>query len=297
MKSIYLLALVLLAAIWGSSFLFMQVAVVEFGPFALNLIRVGLAALILLPICLKKDFRRVFKKHWKIFMLLGASNYAIPFTFLSYTSLTLNSGTTSLINATTPIATAIIGVLFFTQKITFGQLVGLFLGFFGIYIISYNALELDFNQALSAIIAGLIATSGYGLTINYSKKHLQAVSAINLTAGGLFFGAIYLVLPGLVYWPAQIPSLGSWLSALLLATLCTVIALILFFQIIKKIGGLTSSCVTFLIPVFAILWGMLFLNEAITVNLIVGVLVIALGTSLIIFKPFKRGKLSKHIGV
>ncbi|MCJ8312738.1 MAG: DMT family transporter [Saccharospirillaceae bacterium] len=290
MKSIYVLSLLLLAAIWGSSFLFMRVAVVEFGPFALNLIRVGLAALILLPICLRKDFRQDFKTHWKSFMLLGASNYAIPFTLLSYTSLTINSGTTSLINATTPIFTAILGVLFFTQKITRVQLIGLFFGFFGIYIISQKTLLLDFNQGLLAIIAGLIASCGYGLTILYSKKYLQAVSAINLTAGGLFFGALYLVFPGIVYWPTQMPSLNSWLAALLLATLCTVIALIIFFQIIKKIGVLTSSSVTFLIPIFAILWGTLFLNEKITFNLIVGVVVIIVGTSLIIFKPFKSFK-------
>ena len=261
MKSIYLLALLLLAAIWGSSFLFMRVAVVDFGPFALNLIRVGLAALILMPVFLKKDARQTFKKHWKSFMLIGVSNFAIPFTFLSYTSITLNAGTTSLINATTPIFTALIGALFFTQKITLTQVIGLVFGFFGIYIISQNALSVDLSQGLLAIFAGLIATCGYGLTINYSKKHLQDVGAIELTAGGLLFGALYLIVPGVIYWPETTPSLSNWLSAISLAVFCTAISLVLFFQIIKKIGALTSSSVTFLIPIFAILWGSIFLGR------------------------------------
>ncbi|BCE01419.1 DMT family transporter [Marinicellulosiphila megalodicopiae] len=288
MQLIYFIGLIILAAIWGASFLFMRVASPEFGPFALNLIRITGAALILLPLCLKPDFRQTLKKYWSHFMLLGATNYAIPFTLFSYTSLTLNSGFTSLINATTPILTAVIGVSFFQNKIQVKQIIGLLLAFLGIYIVSIQSLSLYLNGTLLAIFAGLIATSGYGYSLLHAKKYLHELKALEMTAGGLFFGGLYLIIPGVIYWPQQIPSTQSWLSAFALTILCTVIAFLIFFQIIKKLGALASSTVTFLVPIFAISWGVLLLNETLSLQIILGIIVILTGTALVVFSTKKQ---------
>jgi len=241
----------LLSAIWGASFLFMRVAVPEFGPFALIGLRSGLAALCLWPLLLARGRETGWgpvRTHLRELTVVGVVNALIPFTLFAYAALSLTAGFTALINASTPLWTALVGVLW---------------GGSGL-----------------AVVAGLIATLAYGISTHYTKRKLAAVSPLGVAAGSQTTGALMLLPLAVIYWPAASPSLKAWIAAILLAVLATAFALILYFRLISRVGGQKASTVTFLIPVFAIGWGAALLGEGVTGPMLAGGAVVLLGTAL-----------------
>lgn len=135
------LRLLLLSSLWGMSFIFMRVAVPEFGPVPLILVRMGLAALLLIPLLLSVRYLRLVWEHKGALLLLGLVNHVLPFTLLALATTRLEAGFTSLINATTPIFTALLGALFFATPVLRQQYLGLAMAFFGVYVLSANRLD------------------------------------------------------------------------------------------------------------------------------------------------------------
>jgi drug/metabolite transporter (DMT)-like permease len=280
MKRTDAVLLLLLSAIWGASFLFMRVASPEFGPVPLVFIRMSVATLVVFPFLLNTKFRQTVFKNIKLLAILGLLNHVIPFTLLSFSTLRLEAGFTSLINATTPMFTAMVGAMWFVTPINRQQVLGLLVAFFGVFVLSADKLSFTNQGPGWAILAGLVATFCYGLSVNFSKKKLNHLSASEITVGSMMASSVILLLPSLFLWPEQSPSMNAWISALLLAVVCTAVAFLLFFRVLASSGAIASSTVTFLVPLFAITWGIFLLNEEFTIRLLVGMTITLLGTAI-----------------
>ncbi len=274
------LLLLLLSAIWGASFLFMRVASPEFGPVTLIFLRMAIAVIVVSPLLLKKTFRQRIQGSLVPLSVLGCLNHVLPFTLLAFATLRLEAGFTSLINATTPIFTAIVGAAWFSTPITRQQKFGLALAFSGVFILSADKLTFHSGGTGWAIMAGLLATFCYGISVNFSKRYLSHLNAREITVGSMGASATLLLIPGILFWPDINPSAQAWGSTLLLAIVCTALAFLLFFKVLATSGAMASSTVTFLVPLFAISWGILLLGEEISAQLIIGMVVTLLGTAI-----------------
>jgi len=275
-----LIELLVLAAIWGSSFLFMRVAAPEFGAVATAAVRVAGASLFLIPLLGLREGLGDLRTHWKPLLLVGFLNSALPFALFSYAALSINAGMSSILNATVPMWGALVAWAWFAQRLNGSRLLGLALGFAGVIVLAWDKASFKPGGGGLAIIACLAATLSYGLAANASKRYLSGASPLAVATGSQFAAALLLVLPAWVLRPAALPSGHAWGAVALLALMCTGVAYILFFRLMKHVGPTNTISVTFLIPVFGLLWGWIFLGETLSAGMAAGCLVVLLGTAL-----------------
>ncbi len=273
--------LIILAAIWGSSFVFMRASVDAFGPIMLNAIRIGVAALFMSFFLINKRRRNEFLENWQKLMFTGLINSAIPFCLLAYASLSLTGGTVSIINAMTPLSTALVAHLWLKDSMTKLQFLGLAISLSGLVYLFNDQIKWSLSSWLP-MLAGFGATILYGLATNTTKRYLSNVSVMTASAGSLFFSAIAVLILAQFFLPDfSKTNTSHWVYASILGILCTAIAFIIYFKLVKTIGPSKTASVTFLIPVFAFLWGYLLLGEVVTTKMWIATLIILLGMSLI----------------
>lgn len=283
MKAFDIGELTLLAALWGASFLFMRLGAHEFGPIALAAVRVGLASVLLLPLLASRGQLASLREHWKGLLLVGALNSAIPFVLFSFAALSITAGLSSIVNATTPLWTAVVAYLWLRQQLTVLRVLGLVIGFAGVAFLAWDKASFkpgEDHSGFWAVLACLGATLCYGLAANATKRFLTGVPPLAVATGSQFAAALLLVVPAVWLWPAAAPSAFAWSSALALAGLCTALAYLLYFRLMSRVGPTNAVSVTFLIPVFAILWGAVFLGEAVTAQMAVGGVIVLGGLAL-----------------
>jgi drug/metabolite transporter (DMT)-like permease len=273
-----------LAALWGASFLFMRLGAAEFGPVALSALRVGIATLALLPLLLWQGQGALLRTHWRAIAVVGVVNSALPFVLFSIAALAINAGLSSILNATAPLWGALIAWQWLGDRLTRGRVAGLAIGFAGVLWLAWDGASLKAGEhgvsAGVAIGACLAATLCYGFGANYTKRKLSGVAPLAVATGSQLAASIALGLPALWLWPAQAPSTTAWASVLGLALLCTAMAYLLYFRLIAHVGPARAITVTFLIPVFGVVWGAVFLAESLTPAMLIGCAVILLGTAL-----------------
>jgi drug/metabolite transporter (DMT)-like permease len=259
--------------------MFMRIATPEFGPISLIAVRLLISAVVLLPILLHRKEFLLIVRQWPKFLWSGLATTAIPFTLFSYVTLSLTAGNTSLLNATVPMFSAITAWYWLKEKLTSFGMAGLMLGFIGVFVLA--APEGGDSQALiKPVIAALIAAALYGYGSCFTRVHMQGYAPITITAGTQFFAALFLLPFGLFFWPDALPSIGSWLSVLVLGVFCTALSLAFFFHLLQQIGVANTVSVAYLIPVFGILWGYIFLDEVITSTMLIGGAGIFIGVAL-----------------
>ncbi|MGP9766046.1 DMT family transporter [Halomonas sp. AOP13-D3-9] len=280
MSSADTLRLILLSSLWGLSFIFMRVAAPEFGAVPLVLVRMGIGALLLMPLLISLHYLRLIWQHKGPLLLLGVVNHVLPFSLLALATTQLEAGFTSLINATTPIFTALLGALFFATAIQRQQYVGLALALLGVYILSANRLDFALGGDGWFILAALGATFCYGIASNYSKTRLSHLPARVLAAGSSAMSALVLLIPGILLWPNDPISPLAWGNALALAGLSTTLAFLLYFGLLASAGATATSTVTFLVPVSALIWGYLLLGETLNLQIIAGMVITLIGTAI-----------------
>ncbi|PAU73331.1 DMT family transporter [Vreelandella alkaliphila] len=280
MSSADALRLVLLSSLWGLSFIFMRVAVPEFGPVPLVLIRMGIGALLLVPLLMSLRYLTLIWQHKGALLILGIINHVLPFSLLALATTRLEAGFTSLINATTPIFTALLGAAFFATPVQRQQYLGLALALFGVYVLSADRLDFTLGGDGWFIVAVLGATFCYGLAGNYSKTSLSHLPSRVLAAGSSAMSALVLLVPGLLLWPSEPVSVLAWGNALALAMLSTTLAFLLYFGLLASAGATATSTVTFLIPVSALLWGYLLLDETLSLQVVTGMVITLSGTAI-----------------
>lgn len=272
--------LLLLAALWGGSFLFMRIAAPVLGPGWLIEFRVLLAGLFLLPLIVRLNLLHQIQQHIRSLVIVGWINSAAPFLLLAFASVSLPAGFTSILNATTSLFGTLVASIWLKEQLTVTRKVGFLVGFMGVIILigwKPAATTLSFWIAVSA---GLLAAVMYALAAPYIKQHLAGVPSIVITTGSQL-SAAFLLLPVLPFTlPQSMPSMRVCLSVVALALLSTAFAYILYFRLIQNVGSTKALTVTYLIPLFAMVWGAIVLNETITLSMIGGCALVLLGTAI-----------------
>jgi len=285
MSTANLLRLIFLAAIWGGSFLFMRIAAPVLGAAVLIEYRVLFAALFLAVIGFFLKKKLDLRAHWKHYLILGLFNAALPFLMFGFAARTLSASLLAVLNATTPLWGTLIAAVWSRQMVGGKVILGLALGTCGV------ALLVGFDHVSSkpgaglAIAAVLFASFNYGIASNYAKQAKTVEPFAN--AHGSMWAAALLVLPVVPFFPAPAePTIGIMGAVIALGVLCSGVAFLIYFRLIQDVGPSSALTVTFLSPLFGILWGMLFLGETVGWYTFVGAVVVIAGTALVTgFRP------------
>ena len=286
MRATELSALVLLGAIWGSSFLFIKVAVPALGPFVLMELRVGLAAIALTPFALVVAFLPALRSRWRQFLILGILNAAIPFTLIATAEITLTSSLAAILNSTTPLFAAVVSAAWIGETLTVGKIIGLVTGIVGVAtLVGLDPVPLS-GIALASVGIMLVAALAYALGGVYAKRTFVGVPSLSMATGQQTAAAIALLPFAVGTLPGEPPSLAVVLSVLGLALLCTAVAYLLYFYLIANVGPTKTLTVTFLVPVFGLLFGVFLLNEPFGLGTFVGSVIILVSVALVTGLPF-----------
>jgi drug/metabolite transporter (DMT)-like permease len=280
MKTSQIAELLLLAALWGGSFLFMRIAAPQLGPIWLIECRVLLAGGILLPLLVRLDLARELRPRWRSLLVVGCLNSALPFSLLAFASVSLPAGMTSILNGTVPIFGIAVAAIWLRERLTITRLLGSLLGFVGVVVlIGWQPIAAN-TSFFIAVAAGLWAALMYAIAAPYIKQTLVGTPPL-VVATGSQLGAALVLLPALPFTvPASLPSPQVILSVVALAGLSTSLAYMLYFRLINNVGPTRALTVTYLIPVFATLWGALFLQETITLSTVLGGGLVLVGTAI-----------------
>lgn len=282
MKRSDLAMLLALAALWGSSYLFMRLGAGEFGALPFAGLRATFAAVLLLPFAAWRCGLGGLRTHgWKI-TVVGITQSALPFVLFGYASQRLDTGLSAILGATTPLFAAFIGRWWLGERLTRSRLVGLAVGFAGVFWLASDKLGVKAGAGAAGlgIAACLLAALGYAFSATFTKQRTAAVPPLVVAAGSQLAAALCLAGPVVWSWPAVAPSARAWAALVVLAVVGTAFAYALFYQLIARIGAARTVSVTFLIPAFGVLWGAVFLGEAITPTLLLGCTTILAGTAL-----------------
>jgi len=290
MNTANMLRLVALAAIWGGSFLFMRIAAPVLGPAVLIEYRVGFAALFLALVAWVFHLRGngaplELRRHWKHYLILGLFNSALPFLLFAFAARTLSASVLSVLNATAPMWGALVGAVWGRQPVSGRSALGLLLGTAGVAMLVGFDHVAERPGAGIAVGAALVAAFSYSIASQYAKSAPSVAPFAN--AHGSMWAAAVLVLPLAFFFPAPgEPTMGIMAAVLALGVVCSGIAYIIYFKLIEEVGTTSALTVTFLNPLFGILWGALFLHEAIGWHTVLGSAIVLIGTALVTgFRP------------
>ncbi len=282
----WLVDLVLLGALWGASFLFMRIAAPEFGAVPAATMRVGVAMLFLVPLMLLRGQGPALRRHWKPMLGIGVLNSGLPFALFCFALLTLTSGAASVLNATVPMFGALIAWAWFGERPAGARIAGLVIGFLGVAMLASRSVGFHAGADGSllapslAIGACLGACVCYGISASAARRHLAGLPPLASAAGSQIGATLFLALPALLTWPARMPSPRAWLAVAVLGIACTGFAYVLFFRLIDTAGPTRALTVTFLVPVFAVAYGVAFLDEHVTAWMLLCAAVIVCGVAL-----------------
>ena len=283
-KKPWIVDFVALGALWGSSFLFMRFSALEFGALATAAGRVAIASAFLLPIVVIKGKWDELKKHWKKIFFMGIFNSAIPFACFAFSLLSITTSLSSILNATVPMFGALVAWVWLKDKPALSRMAGMVIGFTGIALLTWDkaSFKPDASGASPglAMLACLVACLCYGIAASFAKKHMGGIHPMVTAAGSQMGATLGLLVPAIWLWPARTPSSTAWLALLVLGVACTGVAYILYFRLIEKAGPQRTLTVTFLIPVFAVFYGAVFLGETVTPWMLLCAVVIICGTAL-----------------
>jgi drug/metabolite transporter (DMT)-like permease len=272
--------LTLLAALWGGSFLFMRYAAPAFGALPLMWLRVAIATVCLLPLLVWRGQVGALRERIGVVTVMGLFNSAIPFVLIAWATLSITAGLASILNATVPIMTALIGAVWLRDRLGAGRAAGLVIGMAGVVLLAADKADFKPGGSGWALLAMVAATACYGFAANVTKRYLTGVPPMVNAAGSQTVSAVALTPFALWTWPAQTPGALAWGAAVALGIGCTAVAYVLFFRLIERIGASRAVTVTFLVPVFGTLWGALFLGESVTLPMLLGGAVVLVGTGL-----------------
>ncbi|QKE75170.1 DMT family transporter [Arthrobacter citreus] len=293
------MALFSLAALWGASFLFIRIASPVFGPFLTIQARVTFAsiALVLYLVITKKSLH--FKKRWKQFLIIGMLNAAIPFTLIAISTLYLTASMSSILNSLTPLFTALVVWIWMKESLSMRKWLGIVIGVIGvILLVGWSSIPFTFDVKIAVGLA-VLSTISYGIAGVYAKKAFIGVPPISLAAGQQIGASIILLPFTLLNLPTSTinVTIVAIFSVIGLALFCTSVAYLLYFYLIESVGPTKTLNVTFLIPVFGMIWGALILKEHISLGMLFGFIVILCGVFLISDIRLKALATSKHMEI
>jgi drug/metabolite transporter (DMT)-like permease len=274
--------LVALAAMWGASYLFMRYAVPHLGSVLLIELRVAIAGVALLAFVYLTGGTVGWRKHWRAYLFVGAVGLALPFVLIAEALTTIEASTAAILNALAPLFASIVAALWIRDPITPAKAAGIALCLLGTAVLVGWTPTPMTRQELFAASLSVIATALYGYTIVFTKVHLRQASPLGTAAGTLLMAALAM----LPFTPvtrnfAAVPPM-AWLAMLGLAIVSTTVAFIFYYRLIADVGPVKAITVTLLVPIFGMIWGVIFLGEPLTPGRLAGCAVILAGCSLIL---------------
>ena len=284
--------IILLGVIWGASFFFARVAVLEIPPLTLTLLRVGIAGLALHVFLLIKKPKNTPSSHSFLpYIIMGLLNCALPFSLLFIGQQYIGAGLASIINAMTPVWTLIFAQIFTSDEgISPSKAIGIGFGFFGVVLMMGDAAFEGANLKLFALCSVLCATISYGVAGVFGKRFKSASPVYS--ARGQLFGATLFMLPiSFIFeqpWGLSFPSQYAIFSFLMLALVCTALAYLIYFKSLAQVGAVNTSIVTLIVPTSAIGLGIIFLNENLNSYQVIGLICISLCILILDGRLFKR---------
>ncbi len=283
-------ALISLGALWGASFLFIRVAVPVLGPFVLVALRVGLAALVLALFA--GAARRALKLRglWGPLLFVGFANTAVPFSLISASEVHLTASLAAILNSTTVLFTALVAAVWLRESLTPKKILGVLLGIFGVAVlVGWDPLPLS-PVVLLSVAAVLGASLCYGVGAVFTKLTFAGVPPLTLAVGQQSAAAGIMIPVALTDLPGESPSVAVALCVLALAVLSTAVAYLLFFYLIASAGPTATSTVTLVVPVFGLIFGVLFLGEPVGPGTLAGLAVILCSVLLITGVGFEKAE-------
>jgi drug/metabolite transporter (DMT)-like permease len=269
--------LLALAAIWGASFLLIKVGVRELEPSTLVLFRVALAALTLLPIVLLTDGLGNVRASWVELAVLGALNSVLPFWLLSYGETRLDSGLAAVLQAAAPIFTVLLAIRYDpSQRATGLRLLGIAVGFAGVALLVGVQQGGEVVAALAIVLTALC----YAAAALYGGRRLGHLPPIRLAFGAMVAATVLIAPAGLLQLPGDVPGWKPTVAVLVLGVVCTGLAYILYFGLVLGAGASKAILVTYLVPALALVYGAIFLDEAVTVAALAGLGLVLAGVVL-----------------
>ena len=286
MKAKDIIRLLLLAAIWGSSYLFLRIAAPAIGISMTMGLRITIAALFMILVFSFLNKLPEYKLYWKQYLVLGMLNLVAPFALVTFAVANLNASIGAILNATTPLFTMIISSYWMKEKMSVRKLTGLFIGLMGLVIlVGWIPIELN-GRTILALAFSLLASLSYGIGAVYTRIKFRQSPPMQ-TATGQISAAALLVLPLLIFSNSSYDlNLNMAIVVLVLALICTALGYALYFKLISTIGSINASLVTMLVPVFSLIWGIVFLGETLTPGLLAG-LALILGSLKLVLSPSK----------
>jgi drug/metabolite transporter (DMT)-like permease len=280
--------LLILAAIWGGSFIFMRILAPTFGPVLTADLRVLIAGIALVVYFHLIKFDPEWSKYWKKYLFIGGINSALPFFLFSFAALHIPASLSVILNSTSPLFGAIFSAIWLKDSLTIRKIIGLLIGITGVALVTRMGL-VDAGPLVGLAIVGcIIAAACYGFIAIYIKKNSGGAKSLGVAGGSQLMAALLLI-PAIPFAPAQGAITASMIVGIIaFALLCSAIAYILYFRLIENIGPTKALTVTFLMPAFGMIWGKIFLNEIITLTMIFGSTLIILGTFLVLSISAKK---------
>lgn len=273
--------LLLLAALWGGSFIFIRVAVSALGPIATVAGRVLIAGVTLLFYAAVTKIPLGLRARWRQYLAIGILNSALPFLLISTAELYLSASMAAILNATSPLFGGLFSALWLKDPLTGRKISGIAIAITGVVIlVGWSPLTFS-NAVVLSIGASLLAAMCYGLAGTYTRAKVRGAPPLGMAVGSQLSASLLLAPFVPFAWPHVAPSLAVMLCLLALALLSTAVGYILYFRLIVDVGPTRALTVTFLTPIFGLLWGALFLREAITPAKLVGCGVVLVGASLV----------------
>ena len=276
--------LVALAAIWGGSFIFIRVLAPVLGPVLTAASRVLIAGVVLVLYCRVIGFEAELRRYWRQYAVIGIVNSTIPFIFFALAALHLPASYLAIFNSTTPLFTAALAVPFLGERLTIPKIGGLVAGLAGVVLVSKAGPVVPDAWFSAAVAACLGAAICYGMSSIYMKKRVAGAKPLAIAAWSQVFAGLVL-LPAVPFSPPTGPvTLLVVANALGLALICSSVAYVLYYRLIADVGPTRALTVAFLIPVFGMLWGALFLDETITLPMIAGCALV-IGGAIAVLRP------------
>tara|TARA_X000001036_G_scaffold173884_1_gene164534 strand:+ start:1179 stop:2072 length:894 start_codon:yes stop_codon:yes gene_type:complete len=278
-KSIDYILLSILSLIWASAFFNIKIATYSYGPLTIAFLRIFLGAVLIVILCFFKNIKiEAFSKDWYWFAIIGFINLVIPFFLIAYGVQKIQSNLAAILMSTTPLSSVILAHFFTkTEKINLTKIIGVIVGFLGIIILFSDNILINndnFFYALMILVGSTFYVIGGILTLKISKKKNE-----NLTSSILIWGSL-IIFPIAMYYeqPWNLdPRLDSTLSLIYLGVFPTGIAWLIRFHILKKNGLVFHSQVAYLIPIFGVILGYIFLKEVITFKVLIALFAVVLG--------------------
>jgi drug/metabolite transporter (DMT)-like permease len=290
-------SLLFLGAVWGAAFLFLRIAAPEVGAVWAAEIRLATGAAVLVVVA---GHRTLTAAQGRIgsFVIAGALFSAVPFTLISYATVTLPAGFTALLNAATPLFTAVVAVTFMGQRLAWRIAAGLAVGVVAV-IVLVGLSPLDPGaMTILAVAAGLGAPASYAIAGNYVRARMADVGPLELATGMLVAGTILALPVALVTGAPRMPATDGAISLLAVGILSTAIAWPIFFRVLRRTTPTAASTVTFIVPAFALTWGSIVLAEPLGMGLVVGFGLILVSLALVLgIVPAWRPRMLRRIEV